>query len=137
MVEDHLALVVAALAELVVPDLSLRVGHVDRRPVVVGEGLPDRVVGVGSDRVRGVQGFRRLRDVLRVRLEAELRRVDADDDEALTLVLLGPGADIAERAEPVDARVRPEVARTTFPRRSSIASGAELIQPVAPSKPGR
>jgi hypothetical protein len=35
--------------------------------------------------------------------------VDADDHESLVAVLLVPGADVAERAEPVDARVRPEV----------------------------
>jgi hypothetical protein len=35
--------------------------------------------------------------------------VDADHDQSSILVLLGPGADVGERAKPIDAGVRPEV----------------------------
>ncbi len=56
-----------------------------------------------------------LDDVLGVRFERELRRVDADDDQALILVLLGPRSDVAERPEPVDARVRAEIREHDLP----------------------
>ena len=39
------------LAEVVVPDVPLRVGEVEGGPVVVVESFPDRVVVVGRDRV--------------------------------------------------------------------------------------
>jgi hypothetical protein len=48
-------------------------------------------------------------------LERKLRRVHADHDQPLILVLLMPGADVAERAEPVDARVCPEVDEDDLP----------------------
>src|SRR5439155_14973688 len=48
-------------------------------------------------------------DVVEVLLEPELRRVRADHDQAVVLVLLCPRADVRKRAEPVDARKRPEL----------------------------
>ena len=40
-----------------------------------------------------------------VAFERELGRVDADDDQPLIRVSLGPGSDVRERSEPVDAGV--------------------------------
>jgi hypothetical protein len=109
LLDDPLAVLVSALAELVVSDPSVRVGDVRRRPVLVAERLPDRVVGVEGDRIFDVHVLRSLDDVVGVPFERELGRVDAHHDQPLIPVLLGPGADITERAEPVDARVRPEI----------------------------
>ena len=107
---DHpLAVVVVALAEVVVPDPALRVCEVDGRPVPVGEGAPDPVVAVEGDRVLDPHGLRGLADVFGLALERKLRRVDADDDQASIAVLLRPGANVGQRAEPVDAGVRPEI----------------------------
>src|SRR6266542_2570786 len=112
---DHpFALVVSALAELVVLDSPFRIGDVHGRPVVVAEGSPHRVIGVERDRVLDAHLLRSAADVLGILLERELRGVDADHDQPLILVLLGPRADVAERAEPVDARVRPEVDENDF-----------------------
>ena len=113
--DDHLALGVSALAEVVVPDPALRVGDVDGGPVVVGERLPDRVVAVERDRVLDAHVRRRPAHVLDVAFERELGRVDADHDQPLIRVSLGPGADVGERPEPVDARVRPEVGEHDLP----------------------
>jgi hypothetical protein len=73
------------------------------------ERLPDRVVGVECDRELYVQGLYGFDDVVGVRLERELRRVDTYDDQSMVLVLLGPRTYVAERPQPVDARVRAEV----------------------------
>src|SRR5207237_508279 len=94
--DDPFALFVLALAELVVPDSSLRVGEVRGRPVPVCEGLPDRVAAVERDRILDAHVLRRPADVVDVLFEWELRRVNADHDQPLVLILPGPGADIAE-----------------------------------------
>ncbi len=49
LLDDPLAFLVSALAELMVPDAPLRVGDVDRGPVPVGERVPDCVVAVDRD----------------------------------------------------------------------------------------
>jgi hypothetical protein len=79
--DDPLGLLVPALAEVVVADDALRVDEVERRPVVVVEGGPDRVVAVDDDRVVDRPLLRRLPDQLDLVLERELRRVHPDDDQ--------------------------------------------------------
>src|SRR6185436_77871 len=74
---------------------------------------------VECDRVLDPQCRCGLANVVGILLERELRRVDADDDESLVAVLLGPRAKVAERAEPVDARVRPEVDEHDLPAQVS------------------
>ena len=51
----------------------------------------------------------RLPDVLDLLLEREFRRVDADHDQPLILVLFRPGADIGQGADAVDAGIGPEI----------------------------
>jgi hypothetical protein len=46
--------------------------------------------------------------------------VDADNDQPLILVLLVPRPEIAERAQPVDARVRPEVDEHDLPAQAFL-----------------
>ncbi len=92
-----------------VADLALGVDEVQRRPVVVVEGAPDCVVVVDRDRVVDPQVLDGSADVVEVVLEVELGGVDADHDQAVVPVLLGPGADIGQGAQPVDAGVGPEV----------------------------
>src|ERR671925_766682 len=107
---DHpLAFVVLAPAEVVVPDPALRVCEVDGRPIAVGEGPPHPVVAVERDRVLDSHGLHGLADVLDLALERELGRMDADDDEPQVAVFRGPRAHEGQRAEPVDAGVRPEI----------------------------
>ena len=77
--------VVLAFAEMVVADAALRVDEVVRRPVLVVEGAPDRVVVVDRDRIVDSKSCVGLRDVVDVLLEGELRRVHADHHQALIL----------------------------------------------------
>jgi hypothetical protein len=123
---------ILTLAELVVSDVSLRVGDVHGWPVPIAEGTPDRIVDIQRDRLLDAHILRGVADVVDVVLELELGCMDADHGQSQILVLLGPGANISERAEPVDARVGPEVDEKTLPRKSAAVSGGELSQPVAP-----
>ena len=124
LLDRHLRHGVFALAEVVVPDPSLCVGEVDRRPEVIGERPPDAVVVVERDRVGDLQGAGLRDDVVDVVLEVELGRVGADDRQPLLGVLGGPGADIGQRPEPVDAGVGPEVDEDDAAARALPASTA-------------
>ena len=93
LLDDHLGLGVLALAEVVVPDPPLRVGDVDRWPIVIVEGAPDAVVTVDRDRIPDAEGLRVRDDVVELVLEPELRCVDADDRQSVVAVLLGPRPD--------------------------------------------
>jgi hypothetical protein len=107
---DHaLRLLVAPLAELLVADDAVLVDEVERRPVVVGEGAPDRIVVVLRNRVVDVPDLHRLPHPLDVVLERELRRVNSDDEQPVVLVGPRPRTHVRLLAEPVDARQRPEV----------------------------
>src|SRR4029077_1074215 len=59
--------------------------------------------------------LRRPANVLLVVLEPELRSVDADHDEPAIGIGLVPRADVAERPQPVDAGVGPEVDEDDLP----------------------
>src|SRR4051812_14792980 len=86
------------------PDPPLRVHEVERGPSLVAEGTPDREVVVHRDWIVHAhlhEGGAYLLDLV---LERELRRVCADQHQPVVPVLLGPGADIGEGAQPVDAR---------------------------------
>ena len=74
---------VVALAEVDVPDVALGVDEVVGRPVLVVVGVPGPVVVVDGDRVVDAEGGGLRPDVGDDVLEGELRRVDADDDEAV------------------------------------------------------
>src|SRR5262252_3145149 len=90
-----------------------RVDEIQRGPVIVPEGPPDRVVAVDHDRVPDAHLLHRTTDVVHVPFEWELGRVDADHDEPF-LVPLRPGAKVWQRAEPVDARIGPEIDEHDF-----------------------
>jgi hypothetical protein len=113
--DDHLRLLVLALAEVVMPDTPLRVGEVEGGPVVVVEGTPYRVVVVYRDRVVDPHVLHGPADVVHVVLERELGRVHADDHQSLGGVFPGPGADVGKLPEPVDARIGPEVDQDHLP----------------------
>ena len=92
--DDALGLLVASFAELLVADDALLVDEVQRRPVVVVERAPDRVVVVDRDRVVDLSLLDRRPDAVDLVLEGELRRVDPDDDEPVVAVGLRPRADV-------------------------------------------
>jgi hypothetical protein len=69
--DDHFALCVSALAELVVPDSPLRVGDVDGWPKSVCECLPDCVVTVERDGIPDGHVLHRLAHVANVAFKRE------------------------------------------------------------------
>jgi len=115
LLDDHFRLLVFAFAEVVVPDAALRVGEVQGRPVVVAEGTPYRVVVVDRDRVTDPHVPLGAADVVGVVLERELGCVHADHDQPEAGVFPGPGAEVGELAEPVDAGVGPEAGQDDVP----------------------
>src|SRR4051812_38423890 len=109
LLQNHLGLLVLALAEAMVPNLPLRIYEVERRPVAVPEGIPYRIVAVDRDRIGDPQFVGGSADIVEVVLDVELWGVHTDDDQALVLVLVGAGAEVGKGAQPVDAGVGPEV----------------------------
>jgi hypothetical protein len=100
---------------LVVPDPPFWVGDIDGRPKSVGERLPDRVVAVECDGILDGHVLHRLPHIVNVAFKRELWSVDADHDQPLILVFLGPRAYKGECAEPVDAGIGPEVDENDLP----------------------
>jgi hypothetical protein len=109
MLKNPLGVFVVILADAMVANVLVGVDEVQGRPVVVVEGAPDPIVVVDRDLIVNVQVGGGAADVVEVVLEVELGRVHADDHQAVVLVLLGPGADVREGPEPVDAGVGPEL----------------------------
>ena len=121
---DHLRLLVIAFAEFVVSNAALRVDEVERRPILIVEGAPDRIVGVDGDRIVDPHVLRGAAHVVDVVLERELWRVHADHHQSLVFVFLAPRADVRKGTEPVDAGVRPEVDQNHF---SAQAGGRQWL----------
>src|SRR4029077_21020121 len=90
-------------------NLALGVDEVMSRPVLILESRPDGAPAVHGNRIRDAEIPHRFRDVASVALECKLRRVDADDHEAVVLVPLGPRLDVRNRPKAIDAGVGPEV----------------------------
>src|ERR1700733_11983688 len=109
LLDNPLGLVILAFAEMVVAHAALRIDEIVRRPVFVVERSPDFIVVVDRHRIADMQIRYSGTDVADVALEGEFRRVHANDDEAVILVFLRPGADVRNRAQAVDAGIGPEI----------------------------
>src|SRR4051794_28340272 len=77
------------------------------RPVLVGEGVPDRHVVVEGHRVVDAELLDGASHVGVVLLEVELRGVDADDHQAVPAIAVVPGAQARDRPYAVHARIGP------------------------------
>jgi hypothetical protein len=109
LLDRPLDLDVGLLAEVLEAQPPVAIEQIERRPVVIAERPPDGELVVDDDRVADVQLGHRVAHVVEVVLERELRRVRADHDEPAVAIAVGPRADVRQRPQPVDARVRPEV----------------------------
>jgi hypothetical protein len=94
---------------VVVANDAVTVDEVERRPVVVVEGAPDRVIVVDRDRVVDSPLGDGLPHEVDLVLERELGCVGSDHDQPVVAVGLRPRPDVRLSAQPVDARQRPEV----------------------------
>ncbi|MNF47025.1 hypothetical protein D3C84_282060 [compost metagenome] len=107
---DHtLGLGIVAFAEMVIANAPLGVGEIMGRPVMIAEGTPDFIVVVDGHRVVDAQVAQGLVDIAQVFFEGEFGGVHADHHQPLVTVLLGPGLDVRQAAQAVDAGVGPEV----------------------------
>src|SRR3954451_2434410 len=109
LLDDHLRLLVFTFAEVVVSYASLRVGEVQRGPVVVVEGSPYRKVVVDRDRVIDPQVLHGAVNVVRVVFESEFGGVYRNHGQIVIGVFFRPGAEVGQLPQPVDADVGPEV----------------------------
>src|SRR5215212_2484986 len=109
LLNGHLRHGVLTLTEVVVADLSVLICYVERRPEVIGEGAPDGVVAIESDRVIHPHLFGGLNHVVDVLLEAELGSMNPDHTEAVMVVFVGPLTHVRQRSKPVDTGVGPEL----------------------------
>src|SRR5215207_2584605 len=96
------------------PNTPLRIDEIHCWPISVFECSPYVMFAVHCDRVIDPHLFHGPANVIYVFFEGKLRRMDAYHDEALILVLLGPGADIRKCPKPVDAGVGPEIDEDHF-----------------------
>ncbi len=94
LADDHLGLVVSALAEVVVSLAPLRVEEVVGGPVSVVERFPRHVIIIECDGVADFEVLHGLDDVLRIALEGELRRVHTDHHQPIIAIALVPRANI-------------------------------------------
>jgi hypothetical protein len=97
-------LLVPTLPKVTVANATSRLHKVKRRPVGVFERSPDGVVVVEHDRIVDPHLPQGGTNVLDIMLERELRRVNVDDVDVLS-ISLGPRAHVRKGAQPVDARV--------------------------------
>ena len=103
LLNDPLRALVVLLPEVTMPNSPLSVDEVEGRPGLVRERPPDGEIVVDRDRVFDAHRIQGRLDLLDVVLERELRRVRADHDQSVVPVALLPGADVGQRAQPVDA----------------------------------
>ena len=103
---------------------------------MVVEGAPYGVVVVDRDRVVNPHVPHGAADITGVVLEAELGRVHADHDQPAADVFPGPGADIGQLAEPVDAGVGPEVDQDHLPAQA-VRRQRGRIEPPGRAAEGR
>ena len=113
------------------------VDQVLRRPVLVRVRPPGREVVVERDRIPHVEPTNGRADVVGHALERELGAVHSDDREARVAIGRVPGLEVGERAQAVDARVRPEVDEHDAPAKvgESERLVASRVDP-APRCPG-
>ena len=114
----RLGLAVGALAEMLVAKAPIAVDQVERRPVVVVERAPDRVLVVEHDRVLDPHLLHRPAHPLELALEGELGGVRADDHQPAVAVGAHPGPDVGKGADPVDAGVGAELDGHDLPGQS-------------------
>jgi hypothetical protein len=102
-------LFVSTLAGVLEHDLSTLVDNILRGPILVSIGIPGGVFVILRDRVADAVAFEGGLHVARRSLERKLRRMDADDDEALVLIGVVKSRKVRESVDAVIAAIRPKI----------------------------
>src|SRR5262245_2590802 len=99
---------------MLMTNTALGIDEIVRRPVLVAESAPDRIVVVDRHRIGDFEIRDGTPDISANLFECEFRRVHADYDQTLILVFLPPGTNVGQRPQAVDAGVGPEVDENDF-----------------------
>ena len=132
LAEQRVDRVRVALAGVLRDDVALRVDQHQRRPGPGGVGLPGDELGVVEDRVVHGVALDGLRQRDRVGLVHELRRVHADHDQLVGVLLL-QRAQLVEDVQAVDAAEGPEVEQ----HEAAAQVAQRDVAPSVFSQPGR
>ena len=89
LLNDNLRPFVFTFAELMMPNMPLRVDKVQGWPILVLEGVPDRKVIIDGDRVFDHSVFYGPANVVDALFKFELGCLHADDNQSLALVVRG------------------------------------------------
>ena len=100
--------IVGTLADMSVTDHSPLVNQQQGRPIACIVTVPYCEAVVDGNRVQDAEAFHGILDVGKIPFPKELRRVNADDDEALACVLLVPCLDPRQRPLTIDSPIGPE-----------------------------
>src|SRR6476661_10704323 len=104
-----------SLSKMLVTDLAVHIEEVVRGPVFIIERAPNLVFVVYRDGIQDAQVTNSLLHIGKIFFERKLRSVYAHDNQSALPVLLSPGSQIRDRAEAIDAGIRPEVDQHDFP----------------------
>ena len=104
-----LRLVILPLAKMRVSHLAFGVDKVVGRPIPIMKGVPDDVVAIDGNGIRDSKLLYGLLDIRHLLFDIELGRMNTDDHKSTVFVLVGPGAEIRDRPNAVDAGVIPKV----------------------------
>src|SRR5580704_15783010 len=100
---------VLALAELLIPDVSLGIDKIESWPKDVVERIPDRVFIVNRNGIVDVHLSQRGANIIHVLLEIKLRSVYPNHNQTLRTVFCIPCADIRQRSSPIDTGIGPKL----------------------------
>src|SRR3954464_5693481 len=97
------------LSKMMAAYVALRIDKVMRRPVLIIERLPDRVVVIEGHRIFNPEIAHGALHVAFVLFERKFGRVNPEHDQAMILVPLVPTRDVWQGTQTVDTGVGPEV----------------------------
>src|SRR5580658_358188 len=90
--KDCFRLLVITFAKLMMPNMPARIDKVERWPIFVIEGAPDRKVIIDDDRIINYPVLYGPANIVDALFKFKLRRLDSDDNQSLVLVFRGPRA---------------------------------------------
>lgn len=106
--------IIMAFAEMRIDNVSLLIDQIVGRPVFVVEVIPCAEIVIERHGIVDFEFLRGRLDIFFFGFKGKFRRVDAQHDKTLILVLFIPACDIRQRTDAIDARIRPEIDEYDF-----------------------